>query len=42
MEYMRNGGTIEHAQAIAAREPPLTTKLYDPGRARIERLPKGR
>lgn len=28
-EYLRNGGTIEHAQAIAAHESPKTTKLYD-------------
>jgi len=28
-EYLRNGGTIEHAQAIAAHESPRTTKLYD-------------
>jgi integrase/recombinase XerD len=28
-EYMRNGGTIEHAQQIAAHESPRTTKLYD-------------
>ena len=24
-----NGGTLEHAQAIAAHESPRTTKLYD-------------
>jgi hypothetical protein len=24
-----NGGTIEHAQAIANHESPKTTKLYD-------------
>jgi hypothetical protein len=24
-----NGGTLEHAQRIAARESPRTTKLYD-------------
>jgi integrase/recombinase XerD len=28
-EYLRNGGTIEHAQTIAAHESPRTTKLYD-------------
>ncbi len=28
-EYLRNGGTIEHAQLIAAHESPRTTKLYD-------------
>ncbi len=27
--YLQNGGTIEHAQAIAAHESPWTTKLYD-------------
>ncbi|MGO8670255.1 MAG: hypothetical protein ACLQVD_02640 [Capsulimonadaceae bacterium] len=27
--YLDNGGTIEHAQAIAAHERPATTKLYD-------------
>lgn len=27
--YMQNGGTLEHAQQIAAHEPPRTTKLYD-------------
>ena len=27
--YMLNGGTLEHAQAIAAHESPRTTKLYD-------------
>jgi integrase/recombinase XerD len=27
--YLENGGTIENAQAIAAHEPPRTTKLYD-------------
>ena len=26
---IRNGGTIENAQAIAAHESPRTTKLYD-------------
>lgn len=29
MAYLENGGTIEHAQAIAAHESPRTTKLYD-------------
>lgn len=28
-EYLRNGGIIEHAQAIAAHGSPRTTKLYD-------------
>lgn len=27
--YLDNGGTLEHAQAIAAHESPRTTKLYD-------------
>ena len=27
--YLQNGGTIEHAQQIAAHESPRTTKLYD-------------
>lgn len=27
--YMENGGTLEHAQAIAAHKSPRTTKLYD-------------
>jgi integrase/recombinase XerD len=27
--YMLNGGTLEHAQQIAAHESPRTTKLYD-------------
>ncbi len=27
--YLRNGGTVENAQAIAAHESPRTTKLYD-------------
>ena len=27
--YMQNGGTLEHAQQIAAHESPQTTKLYD-------------
>ena len=27
--YMQNGGTLEHAQQIAAHESPRTTKLYD-------------
>jgi hypothetical protein len=26
---LRNGGTLEHAQQIAAHESPRTTKLYD-------------
>ena len=27
--YLRNGGTLERAQAIAAHESSRTTKLYD-------------
>jgi integrase len=27
--YLEAGGTLEHAQAIAAHESPHTTKLYD-------------
>jgi site-specific recombinase XerD len=27
--YLENGGTLEHAQKIAAHESPRTTKLYD-------------
>jgi len=27
--YLQNGGTLEHAQQIAAHESPKTTKLYD-------------
>jgi site-specific recombinase XerD len=27
--YLKNGGTIEHAQQIACHESPKTTKLYD-------------
>jgi hypothetical protein len=27
--YMQNGGTLEHAQQIAAHESPRITKLYD-------------
>lgn len=27
--YLENGGTLEHAQAIAAHESARTTKLYD-------------
>jgi integrase len=27
--YLENGGTLEHAQMIAAHESPRTTKLYD-------------
>jgi len=27
--YLENGGTLEHAQQIAAHESPRTNKLYD-------------
>ncbi len=27
--YLENGGTLEHAQTIAAHASPRTTKLYD-------------
>ena len=27
--YMEAGGTLEHAQRVAAHESPRTTKLYD-------------
>jgi integrase len=27
--YLEGGGTLENAQAMAAHESPLTTKLYD-------------
>lgn len=27
--YLENGGTLEHAQQIAAHESPRTTPLYD-------------
>ena len=27
--YLLNGGTLEHAQRIAAHSSPRTTKLYD-------------
>jgi integrase/recombinase XerD len=33
--YLENGGTIEHAQQIAAHESPKTTKLYDRTRDQI-------
>ena len=29
MAYLQNGGTLEHAQQIAAHQSPRTTKLYD-------------
>src|SRR5262249_22650289 len=33
--YLQNGGTLEHAQQIAAHESPRTTKLYDRTRDEI-------
>lgn len=33
--YLANGGTLEHAQAMAAHESPRTTKLYDRSRERL-------
>jgi integrase len=33
--YLANGGTLEHAQAMAAHESPRTTKLYDRTRERL-------
>jgi integrase/recombinase XerD len=29
MAYLTNGGSLEHAQQIAAHESPRSTKLYD-------------
>jgi site-specific recombinase XerD len=33
--YLENGGTLEHAQAMAAHESPRTTKLYDRMKERL-------
>lgn len=33
--YLKSGGTLEHAQQIAAHESPRTTKLYDRTRDRL-------
>jgi hypothetical protein len=33
--YLQNGGTLEHAQQIAAHQSPRTTKLYDQRRTRF-------
>ena len=43
-EYLRNGGTLETAQEIAAHESSRTTKLYDRSQGEItldeiERIP---
>jgi integrase len=35
--YLLNGGTLEHAQAMAAHESPRTTKLYDRTQERLTR-----
>ena len=35
--YLANGGTLEHAQAMAAHESPRTTKLYDRNHERLTR-----
>ena len=35
--YLNNGGTLEHAQAMAAHESPRTTKLYDRTKERLTR-----
>jgi site-specific recombinase XerD len=33
--YLANGGTLEHAQSMAAHESPRTTKLYDRTKERL-------
>ena len=33
--YLSNGGALEHAQEMAARESPRTTKLYDRTKERL-------
>ena len=33
--YLESGGTLEHAQAMAAHESPRTTKLYDRTKERL-------
>jgi site-specific recombinase XerD len=33
--YLGNGGTLEHAQSMAAHESPRTTKLYDRTKERL-------
>jgi hypothetical protein len=33
--YLSNGGTLEHAQEMAAHESPRTTKLYDRTKERL-------
>jgi site-specific recombinase XerD len=34
--YLGNGGTLEHAQSMAAHESPHTTRLYDQRRNRLK------
>ena len=33
--YLSNGGSLEHAQELAAHESPRTTKLYDRRREQV-------
>jgi hypothetical protein len=33
--YLANGGTLEHAHAMAERESPRITKLYDRTKERL-------
>ena len=33
--YLEAGGTLEHAQEMAAHESPRTTKLYDRTKERV-------
>jgi integrase len=33
--YLANGGTLEHAQSMAAHESPRTTKLHDRTKERL-------
>jgi hypothetical protein len=33
--YLANGGTLEHAQSMAAHESPRTTTLYDRTKERL-------
>jgi site-specific recombinase XerD len=36
--YLANGGTLEHAQEMAAHESPRTTKLYDRTKERLTQV----
>jgi integrase/recombinase XerD len=36
--YLTNGGTLEHAQAMAAHGNPRTIKLYDRTQDETERI----